>query len=150
MYCKKCGMQVEEGSRFCPTCGNDLTKDIYQEKEDDFFKEYDKKEEVESNNTNVQEPMSYKVFAIIGFVSGIVSICLCWIPWMFNVSIPGMIFSKVGYKSKTKSSNAKTGFALSLVATIINIIITIALLVFIIIYAKDHPDADLIFGFDFD
>ena len=25
MYCNKCGASVAEGTKFCPSCGNDLT-----------------------------------------------------------------------------------------------------------------------------
>ena len=34
MYCSKCGNEVEEGTSFCPKCGEKLNKENYSEKKD--------------------------------------------------------------------------------------------------------------------
>ena len=120
MYCNKCGMEVSENDKICPICGADLTK----KNNDDIYSSYDKKE-VGS------EAQVYKVFAIIGYVSGIVSLCLAWIPFMFNLSIPGIVFSNIGAKSKSKKEFANKGFVLSIIATAINVIVTILIIVLV-------------------
>ena len=139
MYCKKCGMEVEDNTKICPTCGYDFTK---EEKYEDPFSEYEKVEEVKETEVKTIKPdvAKYKVFAIIGYVLGIVSIALCWIPFMFYTSIPGIIFSKLGVKSTTKNREAKTGFTLSVVSTVINVIVTIGFFALIGYISAEYID----------
>ncbi len=40
MYCSKCGNEVEEGTSFCPKCGEKLNKENYSEKKDSTETEY--------------------------------------------------------------------------------------------------------------
>ena len=142
MYCKKCGMEVSESDKFCPTCGNDLTvKEVIS---DDPFEKIEKKETKEVAASD--DKVVYKVFAIISYVTGIVSLCLVWVPFMFYASIPGIVLGKLGENSKSKNSQAKKGFVMSIVATVINVILTIVFFIVIAIIAKETGE-DIYFHF---
>ena len=83
-------------------------------------------EKIESKQETKEAGMQFKVFAIIGYVLGIISVSFCWVPFMLFYSVPGIIFSKVGDKPTNKQKYAKTGYKLSLVGTIINVVVSIA------------------------
>ena len=136
MYCKKCGMEVSETDKFCPTCGNDLTaKEVI---EDDPFEKIEKKEETSVAASD--DKMVYKVFAIISYVVGIVSLCLVWVPFIFYGSIPGIVLGKLGESSATQKDKAKRGFVMSIVATAINIVWTIVFIALIMTFAKEEGE----------
>ena len=144
MYCKKCGMEVSKDDKFCPTCGNDLTK---EEKETDPFEKYDTKEEAKTEVvTNDSNKVVYKVFAIIGYVVGIVSLCLVWVPFIFYGSIPGIVLAKLGERNEAKNREAKKGFVMCIVATAINVVLTIVFFIVIAIIAKETGE-DIYFHF---
>ena len=143
MYCKKCGMEVSETDKFCPTCGNDLTaKEVI---EDDPFEKIEKKEEASVATSD--DKMVYKVFAIISYVVGIVSLCLVWVPFMFYGSIPGIVLGKIGENSKSKGDQSKKGFIMSIIATSINVVLTIVFFIVIAIIAKETGE-DIYFHFN--
>ena len=142
MYCKKCGMEVSETDKFCPTCGNDLTaKEVI---EDDPFEKIEKKDDV---NVTKADKVVYKVFAIVSFVAGIVSLCLVWVPFIFYGSIPGIVLGKLGESSTTQKDKAKRGFVMSIVATAINVVWTIVFIVLIMTFAKETGE-DIYFHFN--
>lgn len=138
MYCKKCGMEVSESDKFCPTCGADLTKqNIEQVEENDPFEKIEKKDNV---NVTKADKVVYKVFAIVSFVTGIVSLCLVWVPFIFYGSIPGIVFGKLGESSTREKDKAKRGFVMSIVATAINIVWTIVFIALIMTFAKEEGE----------
>ena len=138
MYCKKCGMEVSESDKFCPTCGADLTKqNIEQVEENDPFEKIEKKDDV---NVTKADKVVYKVFAIVSFVTGIVSLCLVWVPFIFYGSIPGIVLGKLGESSTTQKDKAKRGFVMSIVATAINIVWTIVFIALIMTFAKEEGE----------
>ena len=138
MYCKKCGMEVSESDKFCPTCGADLTKqNIEQVEENDPFEKIEKKEDA---NLSKADKVVYKVFAIVSFVTGIVSLCLVWVPFIFYGSIPGIVLGKLGESSTTQKDKAKRGFIMSIVATAINIVWTIVFIALIMTFAKEEGE----------
>ena len=130
MKCQNCGYE-SKNLEYCPVCGEKIeaTEEIKEEVKENKIDE--KVEAKVENNVGNQ----YKVFAIIGYVLGLVSLILVWVPFMFFDSIPGMIFSKVGNKPTNKQTYAKKGFTLSLIGTIINVIWTILFYVIIIVCA---------------
>ena len=138
MYCKKCGMEVSESDKFCPTCGADLTKqNIEQVEENDPFEKIEKKDDV---NVTKADKVVYKVFAIVSFVTGIVSLCLVWVPFIFYGSIPGIVLGKLGESSTSQKDKAKRGFIMSIVATAINIVWTIVFIALIMTFAKEEGE----------
>lgn len=48
MYCKKCGKEMEESSRFCPHCGTENVPEEGREKQSDV-----------SDNFSIENPMLY-------------------------------------------------------------------------------------------
>ncbi len=85
--------------------------------------------DVVSVNTEVEESGPWKVFAIIGFVVGIVSLVFFWCPFeCFYIAPFGIVFSALGKKSPSRLGKAKTGLILSIIAAIVNFIFTIVLL----------------------
>lgn len=136
MKCQNCGYE-SKNLEYCPVCGEKIEGFKEEVNEEPTYEEkIDEKVEpkVESNASTNKGGVQYKVFAIIGYVLGLSSLILVWVPYMFFDSIPGMIFSKVGDKPTNKQQFAKKGFTLSLIATIINVIWTILFYVIIIAY----------------
>ena len=126
MKCQNCGYE-SKNLLYCPVCGEKIIEEKAKEVEKDPF------EKVDEKTTSTQYGPQYKVFAIIGYVLGIISLAFCWVPFMFFDSIPGIIFSKIGDKPTNKQQYAKKGFVFSLTGTIINAIITVAFIITIIV-----------------
>ena len=104
MKCQNCGYE-SKNLEYCPVCGEKI-EEVIDEKVEEKKVVEEKKETKPVQNAGNQ----YKVFAIIGYVLGIVSLVFVWVPFMFFDSIPGMILSKVGDKPTTKQQFAKKGF----------------------------------------
>ena len=89
MFCSKCGNEVDEGTVFCPKCGEKLINDNYQEKK---------------NSTETE--------AITSFILGLVSVAF-WVTII--IPILGIYFGNKG-KNSAKATFAKIGKALSIVS----------------------------------
>ena len=137
MYCPKCGMEVPDNSEYCPTCGYKVIEDYA---EDNKVSEEDPFEKVEENKDYVSagnDKVANKVFAFIGFGTGIYSLIFCWVPFMFFSAIIGMVFGKLGSRDNTKKQYGKSGFVMSLIALIIGIIATIGFFAIMIAFADE-------------
>lgn len=139
MYCKKCGKQVEDGSSFCPYCGADL-----------------KEQEVEVVEANVEseKPQEsrgpWKVFAIVGYVLGIVGFVTSFFLIGLEFSVPGIVFSALGKKTSDENAKAKAnkGLKLSIAGTIISIALTFVLaIVCVILIASGAVDVEEIISY---
>ena len=136
MYCPKCGMEAPDNSVNCPTCGYKLKEDYKEEKEEDVFETNETKPDnnyVSASNDRVAN----KVFAFIGFGTGIFSLVFCWVPFMFFSGIIGMIFGKLGSRDNSKKQFGRRGFIMSMVALIIDVIITIVWIICVVILAEE-------------
>ena len=100
MYCSKCGNEVEEGTSFCPKCGEKLNKENYSEKKD-----------------------STETEAITSFILGLVSVAF-WVTII--IPILGVYFGNKG-KNSSKATFAKIGKVLSIVSLTIGTIIVFVL-----------------------
>lgn len=135
MYCKKCGKMVEDGSTFCPYCGADL-----------------REEQVEVNENEVAEAAPanedngpWKVFALVGYILGIVSLAGSLIFLGLTTGVPGIIFSILGKKSTNpdRQQKASKGLTLSIWGLIISVVVYIALIVVVaILVANGTIDAE--------
>ena len=133
MKCQNCGYE-SKNLEYCPVCGEKIeSSETSEVKEEDKEEKIDEKVEAKTTNNNVGT--QYKVFAIIGYVLGIVSLALVWVPFMFFDAIPGMVFSKIGDKPTDKQAFAKKGYTFSLIGLIINVVWTILFYVIIVICA---------------
>ena len=124
MFCRFCGQKINEGSKFCPNCGEKLEDVVVNEVPVEVIVDTNK------SNTNevVKERGPWKVFAIVGYVLGIVSICGCFIPGFGSYGLCGIIFSILGKKSLSAKDKAKKGLILSIISSAIGIIIPLLIL----------------------
>ena len=102
MFCSKCGNEVDEGTVFCPKCGEKLINEKYQEKKD-----------------------STETEAITSFILGLVSVAF-WVTII--IPILGIYFGNKG-KNSAKATFAKIGKALSIVSLTVGAIVVFVLLV---------------------
>lgn len=105
MYCKNCGKEISDDSKYCPECGIEIERiqDEYI-----FSDGYVKKT---------------SVFGMIGFIGSICAIGLYKLGWiqLFVLAIPSLIFSIIGLNDRRKQ---RKGFSYAgLVLSIISIII---------------------------
>ncbi len=127
MYCKYCGSRIDDGSKFCPNCGAKLIDVVVPP-------EYERKEDLREDINTEQDPGPYKVFAIIGYIGGIFSLFTCFIPFIFPGSIVFLVLSCLGSKStnEDRKNKAATGRFLSIIALMLNIVLTVAVLIWYI------------------
>lgn len=110
MFCKHCGKVYPSFSKFCTHCG--AANENYLNDNNDIV--------LEDKNAD-RGP--FKVFAIIGFVVGVISICFSWVPVLpFFTCWVGIVFSFLGIFSKRKKVFAIIGLSLSIIAVVIGII----------------------------
>ena len=110
MNCIKCGAELEQGTRFCTSCGAEQPLD--QE-----FTATQATEPVEEN----KPAKVWKVFSIIGKIVGIVAICLCWMPYeTIPLGLIAIVFSCLGKKYHTEETdkNFKIGLILGIIAVV--------------------------------
>ena len=145
MYCRQCGNKLSETANFCEVCGTKVIKNeevieevVYPEEviitpseENNEPTVIEEKAVVESYDNEDNGP--WKVFAIIGYVYGIVNLVMMLIPFVsFAAAIDGIIFSALGKKSKKQHKYAKTGLTANIVACAINYVWSIVFYILII------------------
>ena len=137
--CNGCGVELLDGTVFCPYCGAQVENEESQNVE-----------VVETNNnqndyTNVdvpkQESKAFRVFATLGMIFGIVTLSFLLLTilsgdvpeaaWLiacfgFEFAIPGFIFSIIGKKSVYSHGKATFGFIANLVGMILLFILAIS------------------------
>lgn len=124
MYCRRCGKQLSEDSRFCPNCGERV--EIIEES---------KHVEPEIVQTDEEkEPRGpWKAFAIAGLAIGIFSIIGCMIPYVnlyvISVGQIGIALSALGLNSKVNHQKAKTGLVLSIIGLAVAIVMYIVFII---------------------
>ena len=136
--CKGCGVELLDGTVFCPYCGAQVEKD-----------EAKNVEVVETQNDFVdvdapkQESKAFSVFATLGMVLGFVTLFFLLITllsaedpegaWLiacfgFEFGIPGFVFSIIGKRSKNHRGKATFGFIANLVGMILLFILAVVFL----------------------
>lgn len=103
MLCKKCGKEIEEGTAFCPYCGQDQSKDVSLEVREPLISAEDKekfKESVKDAGEKVSAAYkdSDKLFSNIGDKMCHIAKIMFWIGAVFSI-IGGltMILGGFGY-----------------------------------------------------
>ena len=93
--------------------------------------EYEINEKEKTIENPKRRSKCWSVFALVGMILGIISLCLCIIIrikyYVVIFSIPGIVFSILGLFSKNKAAKVKSiiGLVLSSIITIVFLIITI-------------------------
>ena len=118
LYCSDCGAELYEGKTFCPSCGSDQSI----------------KESVQLPAVEVKQTSDNRGYAplILGLIASNISWFTLQLFFIFGFMaigtfILGMIATIMGAIQCRRSSNAKTGMILGIVAMVIS---TIALLMF--------------------
>ena len=118
MYCAYCGKEIENNSKFCCHCGNEVSV---------------------GNAKPVQHNVKEKIFAYIGFGLGIQALVFSVIPFLCFYSylscIPGIIFSNKGMNS-SKLEFAKKGRLFNKLAFIFGPIMSVITVIIIAIIAN--------------
>ena len=144
--CKGCGVELLDGTVFCPYCGAQVEKD--EAKNLDFVDVNEtSSNEFEYTGTNEpkQESKAFKIFAILGQVFGIVSLVFLGFTLLMSTTsleaagsiamvgcefgVPGFVFSIIGKKSKIYRGRAVFGFVANLVCFILLFILAVAFMV---------------------
>ena len=105
MFCRKCGKEIADNSRFCPECGAEVKgfegETVYEE-------------------VKVEQPRRNKcwdIFAKLGFGLGLAGLIACVIPYVCMVGVEvaaaGLVFSILGKKSFEFKGKSKAGIILS-------------------------------------
>ena len=154
MFCRRCGNKLNDGDLFCSKCGSKVETeieevvfpepvvDVVEESETQAIEETVVNVEVEATPVaeETKEPRGpWKVFAIIGYVYGIVALACMLFPFFsFAMSVEGIVFSALGKKSIAKREKADKGLSMNITACIINYIWSIALYVIIIVISMNY------------
>lgn len=121
MVCNNCGKEIENGTKFCSTCGTKVEEKVAPVEE--------KKEEkvVEPVVTETAKPASQgsSALGIVSMVLGIVSIILSWILSIFILVVPiaGLI---LGICAKGKKGFKITGIILNAISIAVCVIMFFA------------------------
>ena len=121
MFCKNCGKEVNLNDKFCAFCGTPLEQQV---------------QELKPTNTaaSTSEKGPFKVFAIIGFVMGFISIILGFVPYLCIFPLSGLAASIVGVFSKSRRGKAIAGIVLNSIGCIIS-----AVMIYLYIYYALNP-----------
>lgn len=142
MFCRICGKEVADDVRFCPYCGADLSEQMTEEVVD----------AVEATSEN-DDNGPWKVFALIGFILGIVSLAGSLFFIGLTTGVPGIVFSILGKKSNNpdRQSQAAKGLKLSIWGLIVSVVVYIVfIVVLVILVANGTIDKEVLdfFGID--
>lgn len=125
MYCRHCGRELSQGTRYCPACGAEQTTT------EDPFTIGEKSEVVEPKPAKV-----WSIFSKIGKILGIVAIATSWIPYLIGleIGIAGIVFSCLGKKARTDvaNDNCRLGLKLSIAGIVVSFVVFILYIVLIV------------------
>lgn len=147
--CPGCGVELLDGTTFCPYCGSKVVKQNEESQTAD--KQANENVVLEQVNETVitvpQDKKVFKVFAVIGQALAIVtlvaiglSLLLLGIPQLGYIiaavgaeaSVPAFVFGIIGKKSRSERGKAKFAFIVGLIGTIV---LTILVIVFVVLIA---------------
>lgn len=145
MYCRNCGKELVDGSKFCSNCGALINEQKEEVKEE-------KVEVIEDYATTSQTPKVSKVWVVFGKLAkifGIVSISTCWIPilglMILSISMPGIVFGALamakGKADRAVKSSGTIGMILSIVSTVLAFVFYILFIFLIVGLSMSSGDA---------
>lgn len=147
MECSKCGSKLEDGSTFCPFCGNKIkgfkeNSEIYDKKPSTYsVQEIELLNSVHSNNftmqnKNISNDVSYQNLSTNSLIFGILSF------FFFPCSIIAIC---IGISFKRKTNKTTAGFILGIISLVLQIIMMFFLLLITILsvnYGVDRKTTD--------
>lgn len=121
MFCKYCGKEIENDSKFCPFCGSQVEPEE-EALEPVILDENEKSEEKEHKGP-------WNAFAKVGYILGILGFVLSFFAAGLNIAIPGLVFSILGKRASEDElkEKANKGFKFALAGIIIGAIVSIVL-----------------------
>lgn len=135
MYCAKCGKEMDDSAKFCPSCGAETSGETVSE-QPAAQQPIQQQPYSEPAYASAQPSEPSSGIAVGALICGIIGLVLCWVP------IVGLILSIVaivlGGKGKRtlpdgKRGMAVAGFILGIIGLVISIIVLIAWVVTIVI-----------------
>lgn len=116
--CNYCDCINDDDAIYCKNCGRDIS--AIDELNIEFI------------GSNDKSSKAYITFAIIGYVLGFVNLSLFWFPLGFFFMVPGIVFSVLG-RNSNRAPKAALGLKMTILAMIINVIITLVSSIILII-----------------
>jgi len=120
-FCSNCGKELLAEEKFCSNCGTSVDEVVV----DEVVVEEVSVENVQENKV----PKCFTIFAKLGYIFGLVSFILAFIPFLGAISIElgpvGIVFSILGKKDKTMTAKCKKGLVFSILGTVIGLILYI-------------------------
>ena len=120
MYCKRCGKELVEGTKYCPECGEN-NEVVEAEVVDSVC------ETPQVNKPHVAR--CFTIFAKIGYGLGIATFICSFIPFVCLFSLSAgevsLVFSILGRKDPEMRSKAKKGLVFSILGLAISFIVWI-------------------------
>ena len=153
--CKGCGVELLDGTVFCPYCGSQ----VQVEKE-----QVENVEVIDNNGTTYvnenpstgtyqfKEKAVFKVFATLGMIFGIVNLSLTFLAFvsseipalayilsLFGIefAVPGFVFSIIGKKSIKNHGKAVFGFIVNLICMILLFIMAVLFMIMVVEAGED-------------
>ena len=109
-YCSNCGNELNEKDIFCSNCGNKIN------------------DNVETVTPNEAKPVlrCFTIFGNVGYILGIITIILSFIPilgvYAIAPGVHGIVFSALGKKDVKQLKKCKKGLTLSIIGTIVGFV----------------------------
>ena len=131
MFCPNCGNPVEENANFCCKCGADMAvpnatpADEAPQTPADTAPDYQAlvyppEQPIEKNKVG-------KIFSLVSLLCGIISLVLCWIPFVMEIpAIAAVVLGILGIKKNGSKGKCITGIILGAIAFVLILIVSLA------------------------
>lgn len=118
MYCRKCGKEIPENSKFCPECGEQLAEEEVSEQDLDS-----------SHFTNSSTAYVFNYYPIYAICTSVVAIIASSVPvFSLIAAIGSLILSIYAYNCSKNTGNRKVFSLVMLIVSIVLIIYSVFLL----------------------
>lgn len=126
MYCKQCGSQLPDDSKFCQFCGCKIETNANKQQEEAVYVE-DYHSSSSFNSTQTSTNSSADGYATVGLILGALT-------FIVGVTcIPGLVFSIMGLKSTKNKGQAIAGLILSCVPFVLLLLIIIIAIIAVLL-----------------
>lgn len=126
MYCKNCGKELLEGTRFCSACGEPVMVEADLVNEEPIIDVvFDEQPEVPVKHV----PRCFTIFGKIGYGLGLAGFICGFIPFICYVGLElstiGLVFSILGKRDEELASKTKKGRVFSILGLSIGFVMTV-------------------------